>query len=313
MPDFTFRTFRLLLDTLKAQHYTFQTFVQFLGDPASRAIILRHDVDARKLNSLHVAQLESELGITGTFNFRILPRSFDTEVIRKISAYGHEIGYHYEDLAIAAKASKGRGTRDEGRGRMGKGHGNCNEGLYEMALKLFEQNLAKIRQVAPVETICMHGSPLSKYDNRKLWEKYNYRDFGIIGEPYFDIDFSKVLYLTDTGRRWDGERVSVRDKMGEGSSKMEDSRRDKGQGTRDRGRGTRDKGQGTISINVFRSTFDIIKAANKGQLPDQIMINVHPQRWDDRPLPWIREFIFQNIKNWGKRILILKEDSGKKF
>jgi hypothetical protein len=35
---------------------------------------------------------------------------------------------------------------------------------------------------------------------------------GIIGEPYFDVDFSKMLYLTDTGRRWDGGIVSVRDK-----------------------------------------------------------------------------------------------------
>ena len=45
----------------------------------------------------------------------------------------------------------------------------------------------------PIETICMHGSPLSRYDNRKIWEKYNYRDYGIIGEPYFDVDFRKVL------------------------------------------------------------------------------------------------------------------------
>jgi len=59
----------------------------------------------------------------------------------------------------------------------------------------------------------MHGSPLSKWDNRDLWKRYNYRDFGIIGEPYFDVNFDKVLYLTDTGRRWDGEGVSVRDKV----------------------------------------------------------------------------------------------------
>lgn len=61
-------------------------------------------------------------------------------------------------------------------------------------------------------SICMHGSPMSPYDSRDLWKQYNYKDFGIIGKPYFDIDFSKVLYLTDTGRRWDGEKVSVRDK-----------------------------------------------------------------------------------------------------
>jgi|ERR1035437_5345325 hypothetical protein len=55
----------------------------------------------------------------------------------------------------------------------------------------------------------MHGSPLSKYDSKDLWKKYNYRDYKIIGEPYFDVDFNKVFYLTDTGRRWDGEKVSV--------------------------------------------------------------------------------------------------------
>ena len=59
----------------------------------------------------------------------------------------------------------------------------------------------------------MHGSPRSPWDSKDLWKKYNYRDYGIIGEPYFDIDFSKVLYLTDTGRHWDGEKVSVRDKV----------------------------------------------------------------------------------------------------
>jgi hypothetical protein len=59
----------------------------------------------------------------------------------------------------------------------------------------------------------MHGSPLSRWDSRLLWSRYDYREFGIIGEPYFDVDFDEVLYLTDTGRRWDGERFSVRDKV----------------------------------------------------------------------------------------------------
>ena len=64
-PDFTFHTFRLLLTALKAQNCTFQTFAGFLKAPAPRAIILRHDVDARKLNSLHAPQMEAEMGITG--------------------------------------------------------------------------------------------------------------------------------------------------------------------------------------------------------------------------------------------------------
>ena len=65
MRDFTFEIFRLLPTALKEQQYTFQTFSGFLKDPALRAIILRHDVDARKLSSLHAAQMEAEMGITG--------------------------------------------------------------------------------------------------------------------------------------------------------------------------------------------------------------------------------------------------------
>ena len=116
--------------------------------------------------------------------------------------------------------------------------------IWEMAItpvggqvEDFRINLEKFREIYPVKTICMHGSPLSKYDNRLLWEKYDYRDFGIIGEPYFDIDFSEVLYLTDTGRRWDG--VSLRDKVSsreyEVSRKKLEARRQKSE---DRGQRT---------------------------------------------------------------------------
>ncbi len=80
------------------------------------------------------------------------------------------------------------------------------------AIREFERNLEKLMKISPVKIICMHGSPLSRYDNKKLWEKYDYRDYGIIAEPYFDVDFNEVFYLTDTGKRWDGDSVSVRDK-----------------------------------------------------------------------------------------------------
>jgi len=100
---------------------------------------------------------------------------------------GHEICYHYESMDTA-------------------------DGDPVLALKHFEDGLKRLRDVTEIRTICMHGSPLSRYDNRDLWKSYSYRDYGIIGEPYFDLDFSRVLYLTDTGRRWDGDKVSVRDR-----------------------------------------------------------------------------------------------------
>ncbi len=59
----------------------------------------------------------------------------------------------------------------------------------------------------------MHGSPLSKYDNEKIWEKYNYRDYDIIADCNLDIDFNEVFYITDTERSWNNSNASVRDKV----------------------------------------------------------------------------------------------------
>ncbi|HCY00264.1 MAG TPA: hypothetical protein DG754_09020, partial [Bacteroidales bacterium] len=75
--------------------------------------------------------------------------------------------------------------------------------LIDAAYQQFCENLDEFRQIADVKTICMHGSPRSKYDNRDIWTKYNYKELGIIGEPYFDLNFDDFFYLTDTGRRWD--------------------------------------------------------------------------------------------------------------
>jgi len=56
-------------------------------------------------------------------------------------------------------------------------------------------------------------------------------------------------------------------------------------------------------IRKFHSTFDIIDAAESGTLPEKIMLTVHPQRWNNDMLPWLKELIWQNAKNNGKWIL----------
>ena len=60
----------------------------------------------------------------------------------------------------------------------------------------------------------------------------------------------------------------------------------------------------------FRYTWDIIEAADKGLLPDKVMLNIHPQRWTDRPLPWIKEFVGQNVKNVIKRAMLAYWNAG---
>ncbi len=47
----------------------------------------------------------------------------------------------------------------------------------------------------------------------------------------------------------------------------------------------------------FHSTQDIIDTCVAGELPNQIMINFHPQRWTNNPIKWTQEMIWQNLKN----------------
>ena len=227
------------------------------GDLPSKYILLRHDVDLKAANSLATARIEHELGICASYYFRVVPQSNQPDIIHAIAALGHEIGYHYEDMAIM-------------------------QGDTTKAYAHFQQQLTYFRQFYPVRTICMHGAPTSQWDGKELWKHYNYRDLGIIGEPYFDVDFSKLFYLTDTGRCWDGYKVSVRDKIPVYQDQW--------------------NAQGL----VYHNTQDIIHAAEQGSLPPRIMITTHPQRWTDRPLAWLKELIVQNAKNIIKRLFFVK-------
>jgi len=88
-----------------------------------------------------------------------------------------------------------------------------SERLFELAYEDFCRNLERLRAIVPVETICMHGSPLSRISNLDLWKRYDYKGLGIIAEPYLDIDYNQVFYITDTGRKWNNKASSIRDRV----------------------------------------------------------------------------------------------------
>ncbi len=247
--DFKQKLLPDLYKALKEQGYEFITFSEFLaGGGSGKFVILRHDVERHYDRALQFAEMQYGLEIKGTYFFRISPH-YDEEVIKKITGLGHEAGYHYDDLS------------------------QCR-GNYEEAIRRFENNLEKLRCITEIKSIAMDGSPLSKYDNRWLWDKYDYSDYGITGEPYFDVDYSKVHYLTDTGRRWDGRDVSVRDKVNTNRE---------------------------LSV---RHTQDLITLAAAGQLPAKLLITFHPQRWTDSTPAWFTELIWQNLKNQVKRLMV---------
>lgn len=254
--DFTTSQYRQLLQALLSNGY--QPVLRFGAMPDSTEVLLRHDVDKRPDCSLRLARIEAEMGVRSIYYFRTVPESLDEGALRQISRLGHEIGYHYESLTT------------------------CN-GNVDAAYQDFCQNLNRLSNIvsSPIATICMHGSPRSPYDSKDIWQHYDYRPLGIDFEPYFDTDFSQTLYITDTGRRWDGYRVSVRDKIPQYQDKW--------------------NAEGL----VFHTTSQVIDSLQEisGKYP-RLMVTTHPQRWLPFGVGWCKELGLQNIKNIIKGVKV---------
>lgn len=245
--DFTSHKFYQLCKAVSGTYPT-MTMVEYLEKShPKRFILMRHDVDRIPERSLVTAKIEQELGIRSTYYFRMVKNVFKPEIIRQIRDMDHEIGYHYETLSDT-------------------------NGDQEKALDLFQSNLERLREICEVKTICMHGRPLSKYDNRELWKRYDFKDFGILGEAYISIG-KNLNYFSDTGRTW-GQRNSIRDCI---PSKTEKA--------------------------VAETTDDLIGMIEKKEL-NNFYILTHPERWPSSALGWSLYYATDLSVNLGKKVLM---------
>lgn len=238
--------------------FTLAKYDELLDSLTGFSAELRHDVDKAPGRSLEMARLEASKGWKSTYYFRAVPCSWDEGIIREIASLGHEIGYHYECLTTAG-------------------------GDIEAAWEDFRANFSKLKELYPsLHRIVMHGSPRSPFDSRDLWKHYDYHEAGADYEPYLDTDFSNTFYLTDTGRRWDGFNVSVRDKIPQWQDAW------------------------SAAGLVYHSTDQVIAAARAGTLPSRLMITTHPQRWMPFGPGWVRELLTQSVKNCVKKLKLLR-------
>ncbi|MCD4747646.1 MAG: hypothetical protein K8R58_15225 [Bacteroidales bacterium] len=249
--DFTFQAYKLLLEEGLGRGYEITSYENYINSKTTddKVIIMRHDVDRKPWNGVKMARIEKDLRVIASYYFRVVNESYDEQAIKEIIGLGHEFAYHYEDLALA-------------------------NGNYEKAIENFGKNLEKLRQFYPIVTMCMHGSPKTKWNNNMIWDKYNFHDYEIVADPHFDIDFSKVFYITDASRAWNKESVTVRDKP---ISEMK--------------------------IEV-KTIFDIIDKIRSDKMPTQIMLNIHPHNWAESDLCWLKTKYYQSLKNIIKRVLI---------
>jgi hypothetical protein len=188
----------------------------------------------------------------------------------------------------------------------GRNRAITTERLAAEAFERFRSSLDYFRQFYPVRVISMHGSPTGLIDNRLVWKYFDYHECDIICEPYFDIDFSETLYMTDTGRRWDGDRYNIRDKAIRAASEANGADLSDWKVRPASGSLLRMTEEGLVLRDRYKihSTSDILKLAESRYLPDRMVINTHPQRWNDGCLPWIWELVAQSVKNRLKKLVI---------
>ncbi|WP_440991916.1 hypothetical protein [Haloarchaeobius baliensis] len=196
--DFTYDAYRLLLDTLDACGYESLTMREYLQReqlPES-FVVHRHDVDRKPANSLVFAELEADRGIQSTYYVRTTDEVFRPDLIRRLESLGHEVGLHYESMDRA-------------------------DGDPKLARDVFGRNLSMLRSLVSVDTVCMHGNPLTPHDNRDLWDHAGFAEFDLLGEAYLSMDFEDVVYFSDTGRTWRDGALKIKDHtMGEGDKRV---------------------------------------------------------------------------------------------
>lgn len=249
MRDFTMEKYHQLCQSMVENSYRVLTVKDCLTKRhISNAIILRHDVDSRPKRALRMAEMENKMNITSTYYFRHVENVFKPEIMTKIHEMGHEIGYHYEVL------SKCQGDRKK-------------------AIELFKSELQDFQKYCEISTISMHGSLLSKFDNRDIWATYDFKNYDILGEAYLSIG-DKFSYFSDTGWAWNLKN-KLRDIIPSKSERIEINRTDE-------------------LINIIET--------HRLQI---FYILVHPANWADNFYEWSYLWGENKIVNISKKILKL--------
>lgn len=224
--DFTLGKYAQLCESIKALDCPVVPVREYLavGKPRKKMVILRHDVDRDIGAAMRMANMESEFGLRSTYYVRKQASVFKPDALKAIYGMGHEVGYHYEVLSKV-------------------------KGDIQKAIQLFERELKSFRQHVPIETISMHGRPLSPWNNTDVWNSHEFEDFGIKGDAVLSLSGKSVYYFTDTGRSWGATRFNLRDYV-----------------------------ESLLPPHPIVSTDDLIDFV-KGESTYPICISAHPNRW----------------------------------
>lgn len=163
--------YRALLEAALGSGYQFCTIGSFKATVGAegpgrdtRRLILRHDVDTDPRTGRAMFEIETALGITSSWFFRL--KTVDPDLMASIAAGGGEASYHYEELATIAKRRRLR-TRDEAVGALPE------------ARELFALNLGRLRAATglPMTVVASHGDFINRRLGIANWEILSDRSF----------------------------------------------------------------------------------------------------------------------------------------
>jgi hypothetical protein len=249
--DFTLAKYEKIVRAALAAGYRIYPITAWasIPEPERTGIMMRHDVDRHPENALAMAKLEYGLGVRSTYYFRILPCAFAPPIIAAIRDLGHEIGYHYEDWHLA--------KRDPAK-----------------AISLFATHLSRLRELAPVKSIAMHGSPLSRENNMTIWQHHRFSDYDV-NDAILSFDYTGYVFFTDSGRTFGPSGANLRDYLGDADT-----------------------------VPDVRSS-DELAAWLAHRPAERVQINVHPERWNPPGPAWLRQWAVDKAANSAKRGLKL--------
>lgn len=250
--DFTYEMYGDLLDASLERDVSFLTVREYLeaGSLPSEFVVLRHDVDRKPGNALDFARIEADRDVRSTYYVRTVPETFRPSIIGAIERLGHEVGYHYEDL-------------------------DRTDGDVEAARDSFRENLDRLRELVTVDTVCMHGNPLTPHDNRDMWGDIQvFDEYDLVGEAYLSMDFGDVDYYSDTGRNWRDGALKIHDHT------------------------IGDDGK-TVQVGTTPELIELLGSAERVRF----CILTHPDRWTDTFAERVVEVTFDTAKNTAKYAL----------
>ncbi len=246
--DFTYETYKALLEACKRQGIETLTVREYLAAEGlpDRFVILRHDVDRKPENALDFARMEAEYDATSTYYVRTVDETFDPWLLDSLESLGHEVGYHYEDV-------------------------DRTDGDIKAAHRSFQRHLARMRAHVTVDTVCMHGNPLTPHDNRDMWgEMPDFDQYDLLGEAYLSVDFTDVLYFSDTGRTWRDGALKIKD-----HTVGEDGK--------------------DVQVGTTAELIDLVRRRE-----DSYCLLTHPDRWAGGTVEYVAETAFDTAKNVAK-------------